>query len=147
MEEKTASELGTDRWGPVSHVELSRLVLGSGNSLRKSQEQRNQGASSRLASSQAQLPALTLGDRTLVALVMPALPISGASGRWAILFPCLLTGPASSLSATPGLLLSPSRYSESCHHGSGVLGTQGWEYCHHATGVHKDTAVGQEGEG
>lgn len=53
-------------------------------------------------------------------------------------------GPSSSLSLTPCLFLRPSRYSEVYHHGSGVLGTQGWECCHHATEVHKDTAMGQE---
>lgn len=107
---------------------------------------RNQGVSSCPASSQARLPALTLGDWTVVALVMPVLPIVGASGRWPIhgYSPCLPTEPAGSLSATPRLLLSPSQCSESGRQGAGVLGTQGWEDCHLARGVHRDTAVRQE---
>lgn len=40
MEEQSASELGADRWGPVSHVERSGLVLGNGDSLGESQESR-----------------------------------------------------------------------------------------------------------
>lgn len=40
MEEESASELGADRRGPVSHVEGSGLVLGSGDSLGESQEAR-----------------------------------------------------------------------------------------------------------
>lgn len=115
---------------------------------------RNQGVSSCPASGQAGLPALTLGGWTLVALVMPVLPIFGASRRWPIhgYSPGLPTGPAGSLSTTPHLLLSPSWCSESGHQGSGVLGTHGWEDCHLARGAHRDAAVrqepmlGQEGE-
>lgn len=113
LEEERAPELAADGQGLLSHVEVSGLVLGSGGRLSKSQEQRNPGASSHLASSQARLPAPTLGDRSWVALVMPALPISGASGRQTILLPCPQIGPFSSLSPTPCLLLSPPRLSES----------------------------------
>lgn len=143
MEEESASELGADRRGPVSHVEGSRLVLGSGDSLGESQESRGLSCP---ASGQAGLPALTLVGWTLVALVMPVLPIFGASGKRPIhgYFPGLPTGPAGSLSTTPHLLLSPSRCSESGHQDSGVLGTQGWEDCHLARGVHSDAAVRKE---
>lgn len=96
MEEETASELGADRRGPVSHVEGSRLVLGSGDSLGESQESRGLSCP---ASGQAGLPALTLVGWILVALVMPVLPIFGASGKRPIhgYSPGLPIGPAGSL--------------------------------------------------
>lgn len=97
-----------------SHVEVSGLAPGNGDSLGKSQERRNQGTYSRFASSQAQLPAPTLGGHALVAPVMPALLYLVLLEDEAILFPCPQTGPSSSSPTS----MPPSRslrYSESCH--------------------------------
>lgn len=100
---------------------------------------------SHFASSQAQLPAPTLGDHALVVLVRPALPFLVLPEDEAILFPCAQIGPSSSSSLphpTP-----PSRslgYSESCHHDAGVLENRGRGCWPHAMEVHKDRAGRQE---
>lgn len=80
--EEMTPQLGADGWGPLSHVEEGGAALGSGDSLSKSQQKRNQRTYSHPASSQAQLPGPTNtwgpypGRR-----MMSALPLSGASGR------------------------------------------------------------------